>query len=158
MQKRDPGRTFVLGERLSYVLLPGMRTQDEGAEDPLAAAKGGLAADYELYWHNKLRRPLSEILTTCLTAAQLQVGECVLHHAMKDLEIAMYALHESHFVDGLSYNADSAESGRLRLTDNVQLLHSIMCRRLTAALDCFEPSAETLTWSSPQKHGLISDK
>jgi hypothetical protein len=55
------------------VLLPGMRTQDEAAEDPLAAAKGGQAADYDLYWHNKLRRPLSEILTTCLTAAQLQV-------------------------------------------------------------------------------------
>jgi hypothetical protein len=58
LQKRDPGRTFVLGERLSYVLLPGMRTQD----------------DYELYWHNKLRRPLTEILTTCLSPTALQAS------------------------------------------------------------------------------------
>ena len=73
MQKRDPGRNFVLGERLSYILLPGLRTQDEAAEDPLTAAKAGCAADYELYWQNKLRKPLTEILTTCLSAAALQV-------------------------------------------------------------------------------------
>ena len=42
LQKRDPGRTFVLGERLSYILLPGLRTQDEAAEDPLTAAKAGV--------------------------------------------------------------------------------------------------------------------
>jgi DNA polymerase delta subunit 1 len=29
LQKRDPNRSFVLGERLQYVLLPGKRTQDE---------------------------------------------------------------------------------------------------------------------------------
>ena len=72
VQQRDPGRTFVLGERVSYVLLPGAGTQDERAEDPLTAAKAGAPADYELYWTNKLRRPLSEILTTCLAPAQLQ--------------------------------------------------------------------------------------
>ena len=27
LQQRDPGRSFVLGERLQYVLLPGFRTQ-----------------------------------------------------------------------------------------------------------------------------------
>ena len=27
LQQRDPGRNFVLGERLQYVLLPGFRTQ-----------------------------------------------------------------------------------------------------------------------------------
>ena len=59
----------MLGERLSYILLPGMRTQDEAAEDPLTAAKAGCAADYELYWQNKLRKPLTEILTTCLSPA-----------------------------------------------------------------------------------------
>ncbi len=73
LQKRDPGRIFVLGERLSYILLPGLRTQDEAAEDPLTAAKAGCAADYELYWQNKLRKPLTEILTTCLTPTALQV-------------------------------------------------------------------------------------
>ena len=46
--------------------------QDERAEDPLTAAKAGAAADYELYWTNKLRKPLSEILITCLAPAQLQ--------------------------------------------------------------------------------------
>lgn len=79
MQKRDPGRNFVLGERLSYILLPGLRTQDEAAEDPLTAAKAGCAADYELYWQNKLRKPLTEILTTCLSPAALQV---CLHSAL----------------------------------------------------------------------------
>ena len=63
----------MLGERLSYILLPGLRTQDEAAEDPLTAAKAGCAADYELYWQNKLRKPLTEILTTCLSPAALQV-------------------------------------------------------------------------------------
>ena len=66
----------MLGERLSYVLLPGMRTQDEAAEDPFTAAKSGAAADYELYWHNKLRKPLTEILTTCLSPTALQ-ARCV---------------------------------------------------------------------------------
>ncbi len=73
LQQRDPGRTFVLGERLSYVLLPGARTQDDAAEDPLTAAKAGCSADYELYWQNKLRKPLAEILATCLSASQIQV-------------------------------------------------------------------------------------
>ncbi len=41
-QQRDPGRSFVLGERIAYVLLPGPATQDEAAEEPLAAAKAGL--------------------------------------------------------------------------------------------------------------------
>ncbi len=75
LQQRDPGRTFVLGERLSYVLLPGTRTQDDAAEDPLAAAKAGCSADYELYWQNKLRKPLAEILATCLPASQVQVSK-----------------------------------------------------------------------------------
>lgn len=65
----------MLGERLSYVLLPGTRTQDDAAEDPLAAAKAGCSADYELYWQNKLRKPLAEILTTCLSASQIQVNK-----------------------------------------------------------------------------------
>lgn len=73
LQQRDPGRTFVLGERLSYVLLPGARTQDAAAEDPLAAAKAGCSANYELYWQNKLRKPLAETLATCLSTSQIQV-------------------------------------------------------------------------------------
>lgn len=73
VQQRDPGRTFVLGERLSYVLLPGARTQDDAAEDPLTAAKAGCSGDYELYWQNKLKKPLTEVLVTCLSASQLQV-------------------------------------------------------------------------------------
>jgi len=62
----------VLGERIPYVLLPGPATQDEAAEDPLAAAKAGLQGDLELYWKNKLLRPLSELLKPCLPAAQVQ--------------------------------------------------------------------------------------
>ena len=42
LQKRDPGRVFVLGERLSYILLPGLRTQDEAAEDPPDGRQGRL--------------------------------------------------------------------------------------------------------------------
>ena len=36
-------------------------------QDPLTAAKLGAPADYDLYWNNKLKKPLVEILTTCLT-------------------------------------------------------------------------------------------
>lgn len=62
----------MLGERLPYVLLPGAATQDEAAEDPLTAAKAGSPANYELYWRNKLHRPLSELFATCLTPTALQ--------------------------------------------------------------------------------------
>ena len=72
LQQRDPGRTFVLGERLQYVLLPGATTQDEAAEDPLTAAKAGAPANFELYWRNKLHRPLSELFATCLSPSALQ--------------------------------------------------------------------------------------
>ncbi len=72
LQQRDPGRTFVLGERLQYVLLPGAATQDEAAEDPLTAAKAGAPANFELYWRNKLHRPLSELFATCLSPTALQ--------------------------------------------------------------------------------------
>ena len=71
MQQRDPGRSFVLGERLQYVLLPGLRTQDEAAEDPLTAVLAGQQADFELYWKNKLLRPLSEMFAVCLNPAHL---------------------------------------------------------------------------------------
>ena len=71
MQQRDPGRSFVLGERLQYVLLPGLRTQDEAAEDPLTAVLAGQQADFELYWRNKLLRPLSEMFAVCLNPSQL---------------------------------------------------------------------------------------
>ncbi len=77
-QQRDAGRAFVLGERIPYVLLPGPATQDEAAEDPLAAAKAGLQGDLELYWKNKLLRPLSELLKPCLPAAQVQARHVVL--------------------------------------------------------------------------------
>ena len=62
----------MLGERLQYVLLPGAATQDEAAEDPLTAAKAGSPANYELYWRNKLHRPLSELFATCLSPTALQ--------------------------------------------------------------------------------------
>ena len=71
VQQRDGGRSFVLGERLQYVLLPGTRTQDEAAEDPLTAVLVGQQADFELYWKNKLLRPLSELFAVCLNPSQL---------------------------------------------------------------------------------------
>ena len=61
----------MLGERLQYVLLPGLRTQDEAAEDPLTAVLAGQQADFELYWKNKLLRPLSEMFAVCLSPSQL---------------------------------------------------------------------------------------
>jgi len=72
LQQRDKGRSFVLGERLQYVLLPGERLQDDAAEDPLTAALGNRQADCELYWRTKLQKPLQEIFTTCLTPNALQ--------------------------------------------------------------------------------------
>ena len=78
LQKRDPGRSFVLGERLLYVLLAGARLQDEAAEDPLAAALHNAMPDCELYWRNKLLRPLSEIFTVCLPPPALQVAASLL--------------------------------------------------------------------------------
>lgn len=72
LTQRDPGRSFVLGERLQYVLTGGHKLQDDAAEDPLTAARAGAPADYELYWRNKLQRPLMEIFATCLTQTQLQ--------------------------------------------------------------------------------------
>lgn len=72
MQRRDKGRSFVLGERLQYVLLPGERLQDEAAEDPLTAALQNRVADTELYWRAKLQRPLQELFATCLSNAALQ--------------------------------------------------------------------------------------
>ena len=71
LQTRDPGRAFVLGERLNYVLLPGQRTQDDAAEDPLTAVKALAQPDYELYWKNKLQRPLKEMFAVCVSPTQL---------------------------------------------------------------------------------------
>lgn len=71
--QRDPGRTFVLGERLAYVLLAGAAKQDEAAEDPLTALRMRERPNVLLYWTNKLVRPLTEILTHCLTPQRLQV-------------------------------------------------------------------------------------
>lgn len=76
--QRDPGRAFVLGERLRYVLLSGQSKQEDAAEDPLTAAVHALPVNYELIWTNKIRRPLSEIMGTVLTPAQLQVRYAVM--------------------------------------------------------------------------------
>lgn len=53
------------------MLLPGLRTQDEAAEDPLTAVLAGQQADFDLYWKNKLLRPLSEMFAVCLNPSQL---------------------------------------------------------------------------------------
>ncbi|RMZ54960.1 hypothetical protein APUTEX25_000477, partial [Auxenochlorella protothecoides] len=70
--QRDPGRAFVLGERLPYVLLAGAPKQDDAAEDPVMAVRSGTRADYLLYWNNKLVRPLSEMLGHCMPPARVQ--------------------------------------------------------------------------------------
>ena len=72
LQQRDSGRSFVLGERLQYVLLPGSRTQDDASEDPLTAALTHQQADFELYWKNKLQKPLLELFAVCLNPSQRQ--------------------------------------------------------------------------------------
>eukprot|EP00887_Chlorella_sp_A99_P005178 scaffold1.g5178.t1 len=50
LKERDPGRLFVLGERLPYVLMAGEKKQDDAAEDPLAVAREGRqgGANFEL--------------------------------------------------------------------------------------------------------------
>lgn len=70
LKERDPGRTFVLGERLQYVLLAGHKKQDDAAEDPYTAAKAGLPPAYDLYWRNKMLNPLREIFEAALPAGQ----------------------------------------------------------------------------------------
>lgn len=72
ISQRDPGRSFVLGERLQYVLTAGHKLQEDAAEEPLEAAKAGLQPAYDIYWKNKLQRPLSEIFACCLSSSALQ--------------------------------------------------------------------------------------
>lgn len=72
LSQRDPGRTFVLGERLQYVLLGGHKLQEDAAEDPLKAARALKSPDLELYWRHKVQRPLGELCSTFLTPGQLQ--------------------------------------------------------------------------------------
>lgn len=86
IKERDPGRSFVLGERLQYVLLAGRKLQDEAAEDPLVAVRSNAPPDYQLYWTNKLRTPLQELFSPCVSPPQLQN---LLHgsHTMIKVEI-----------------------------------------------------------------------
>jgi len=73
LAQRDPGCSFVLGQRLQYVLVSGRgKLQDDAAEDPLTVLRQGLIPDYQLYWRNKLKPPLQELLTHCVTDSQLQ--------------------------------------------------------------------------------------
>ena len=72
LSRRDPGRRFVLGERLQYVLTAGHRLQDDAAEDPLLAAKHNIGPDFELYWKNKLQKPLIELFAPCVSSQQLK--------------------------------------------------------------------------------------
>jgi len=72
LTQRDPGRSFVLGERLQYILTSGHKLQDEAAEDPYMAVQSGLRPDYDLYWKNKIQKPLTELFATCLNPTQLQ--------------------------------------------------------------------------------------
>ncbi len=73
LAQRDPGRTFVLGERVPYVLLQGSVKQEDAAEDPLTAVKHSLSVNHELMWTNKLRKPLSELMGYVLSPQQLKV-------------------------------------------------------------------------------------
>lgn len=72
LMQRDPGRTFVLGERLPYVLLAGTEKQDDAAESPLVALRRRLRPNLALYWTNKMSRALGEIFAPCLPPARLQ--------------------------------------------------------------------------------------
>jgi DNA polymerase delta subunit 1 len=72
LSQRDPDKKWLLGERLSYVLLTGARTQDEAAEDPLTVTQLNLTPNYALYWTNKFQIPLQEIFSTCLNPEQMR--------------------------------------------------------------------------------------
>jgi DNA polymerase delta subunit 1 len=97
---RDPGRAFVLGERVPFVLLQGPAAgagggggstsgggrggrggggsggprgprQDDQAEDPLTAAVTGAAPDTLLYFTHKLMPPLREVMALALTEGEM---------------------------------------------------------------------------------------
>lgn len=72
LQKEDPGREFVLGERVPYVLLAGHKqNQMESAEDPVAALHTRAQPDLLLYWHNKVRTPLEEMFLHVASKQQM---------------------------------------------------------------------------------------
>eukprot|EP00854_Cymbomonas_tetramitiformis_P003232 gene3232-4076_t len=73
LRAQDPGREFVLGERIPYVLMAGGRTQEESAADPLEALRdpSHRLPNYLLYFRNKLLPPLQEILSHVASPHQL---------------------------------------------------------------------------------------
>ncbi|KAF5833190.1 DNA polymerase family B-domain-containing protein [Dunaliella salina] len=71
LTQRDPNRPFLLGERVPYVLLSGFKKQDEAAEDPLMASEAGLVPNLDIYYHNKLKVPLEEIMQKVLKPSDL---------------------------------------------------------------------------------------
>ncbi|KAL6749924.1 DNA polymerase family B-domain-containing protein [Haematococcus lacustris] len=72
LAQRDPGTTFLLGQRLPFILLAGERLQDDAAELPLLVAERGLVPDTKLYYTHKLKTPLSEIFDKVVSPAELQ--------------------------------------------------------------------------------------
>jgi len=71
MQRRDRGKTFLLGERVPFILLNGHTTQDDAAEDPLVVLQNHGLPNYALYWNNKVRSFLHEIFQHLLNAEDL---------------------------------------------------------------------------------------
>ncbi|CAM9752791.1 unnamed protein product, partial [Discosporangium mesarthrocarpum] len=73
LQRRDPHRTFLLGERLPLIFVEGGEgdLQSEKAEDPIVALKEGNAPDYSLYWEKKLSPPLGRIFRHVLSESKL---------------------------------------------------------------------------------------
>ncbi|GAQ79724.1 DNA polymerase catalytic subunit [Klebsormidium nitens] len=62
LKRRDGDRQFHIGERIPYVLVSGRgKLQDDMAEDPVEAARRGLAPNIGVYLENKLRKPLESI-------------------------------------------------------------------------------------------------
>ena len=72
----DPGREFLLGQRIPYVFVQrdGTKLQADKAEDPVAVLKGCMMPDYQLYFKNKMQEPLRKILEVRCTMSP--VCEC----------------------------------------------------------------------------------
>ena len=63
MKQRDQGSAPSVGDRVSYVIIKGMKGQKnyELAEDPIYVLENDLPLDYHHYIENQIKQPLLRI-------------------------------------------------------------------------------------------------
>ena len=75
MQKRDPTKAVVIGERLGYVIIKGNQMLSKRAEDPAYVKEKGLEIDSQYYVDNQLMPPLERIFDACgISSSELMEG------------------------------------------------------------------------------------